>query len=84
MYSEQRTSLIKAALKRYEGSSSKQSNSLNNKSSPEALLDLIKEGTILYTKGNLFFPRYGNSVMYIVVADVCLLVTRPHCCRWCN
>lgn len=73
MYAEQRTSLIKASLKQYEGatSSSKQSSG-GDKSSPAALLELIKEGSVLYTKGNLFFPRYMAATLAILRGETLL------------
>lgn len=91
LYLEQRTSIIKASLKRYEGSppSSSSSSSQSNhhssskaggsstlgsggKSSPSALLELIKQGDVLYTKGNMFFPRYMEVILAILRGETML------------
>jgi len=67
MYLEQRTSIIKSSLRNYEGFSTLNKASGHSastgKSSPAALLELIKEGTMLYTKGNMFFPRFMEAVL---------------------
>jgi hypothetical protein len=83
MYLEQRTSIIKASLKKFEGSppalgkinGSGGSNTITgsgSKASPSALLELIKEGTVLYTKGNMFFPRYMEAILATLKGETLL------------
>lgn len=72
MYLEQRTAIIKQSLKPFENASSTRPGSSSHNLSPAGLMQLIKEGNSLYTKGNLFFPRYMQATLTVLRGETLL------------